>query len=176
MQPEPKAPDTVEEWYARISRLTSHVDAAHAELSRAQREYKEWRESPTQVLAAWAPIAARLSRELGADFSVEHNGGGTFALRGIYAGVTVTVTDWLDGDLSHPEAGTGWWVGFSLADAPWTGVTESMVGDPDARGLDGLVKLVAYAVSDYLRGNRHPCVALAEHDVARINYYVEQPV
>lgn len=134
--------------------------------------YRLWCDQPENLLAAWEPICARLSAELGTHFSVIHNGGGTLALSGEIAGVRVLVTDWLDGDLSHPQAGTGWWVGFSLPDAGWTGETESIIGDPDARGADGLVKLVAFAVSGYLRGERYPLRAPSEQKLVRIGYGV----
>lgn len=170
-------PTTADGWSvflqaARAARDTVRGKLVNAEhdLNEAQRAYEQWRESPAVILAAWAPIAARLSAELGTDFTVEHNGGGTFALRGVFAGVTVTVTDWLNSDLSHPEAGTGWWVGFTLPDTRWRGIVESLVGDPFARTADDLIKLVAFAVSGYFRGERYPCRAPSQEGMAMISY------
>jgi hypothetical protein len=150
----PHAPQTIDEWYARISRLTTAYDAARVNLDRAQREYNEWRNHPERVREAWAPWLARLSGEIGADFTIEHTGGGCMAVVAQLGAVRVMLTDYDDGDLSHPEAGTGWWIGFYLPDSPWTGHVDLMIGDPDARGAEGLSKLVAFAISAWLRGER----------------------
>lgn len=130
-------------------------DAAQKELDAAYEGHRAWREQPEQMQAAWEPILARMSGELGVDFALQHTGGGCMAIGGTVGVVRMLITDYGDGDTSHPQAGKGWWIGFSLPDAPWTGDTESIVGDPDARDADDLIRFVAYALSGFMRGERH---------------------
>lgn len=170
-------PTTVEGWRKALDTAHTLRDEARGHLLDTERgvasllkEFAAWRDRAPQILEAWRPIVARLSAEVGGDFAVIDTGGGCLALVGNYGPVRVTVTDWLDGDLSHPEAGTGWWVGFTLPDTPWTGRTESLIGDPDARGEAGLIKLLAHAIAGYWRGDRVPPVAPSQEHLAVINY------
>lgn len=149
------------------------LDAAQAELDAAYAEYRHWQNHPARIREAWAPILARATRELGIDFEVTDNGGGTQRITGDWGPVRVHISDYGDGDLSHPEAGKGWWVGFYGPDAPWGGEELSIIGDPDARDADEFVKLVAFAVAGFLRGERHHIASRPgnyEDGIARIEY------
>ena len=108
----------------------------------------------TDLADAYAEICAQMARELHIDFSVLRQGGNTFGLVGYLGPLRVHVSDWADGDLSLPDAERGYWVGFYLPDSAWSGDAESLIGDPGCRAED-LPKLVAFALSGYLRGDRH---------------------
>lgn len=170
-------PQTRAAWDARLGKLRAlrdtrqrHFRAAEDELAAALYELQVWENSPERLFAAWAPHLAKMSAEIGVDFSVVHNGGGTHAIRGEHGPLRILITDWGDGDLSHPDQETGYMVGFSLPDAPWTGLTESLVGDPAAHAGDELTKLVAFALSGYMRGERY----FSDAHVKQVAYGYEQ--
>jgi hypothetical protein len=137
-----------------LERAQMALDAAQSAALAAQYDFEVWRNSAPQLLEEWKPALARLSDELGTAFEVVSVGGGCRAVSAKFGPVRMLITDYGDGDLSYPYAGTGWMIGFYLPDSPWTGATEWLAGDRDARGVQGLVKLVAHAVAAYVRGAR----------------------
>lgn len=120
----------------------------------------------TALHADYDETCRELGRMLGTEFTLSHQGGGCMAVVGIVGGVRIHISDYAEGDLSPACDRRGYWVGFYYPDSPWTGQPESIVGDRDCR-IDDLDKLVCFALSAFLRGERHQSevVEVVSHEV-----------